>query len=77
MRSGSFLIWDQRVAHGSAQNNSNNFRIAQFIKAFRRQPVGKTRLCKRAKRLNAEIERNQCFIDYRIDGSTRRALGLS
>ncbi len=77
MRLGSFLIWDQRVVHGSAQNNSDNFRIAQFIKGFRRQPVGKTRLCKRAKRLNAEIERNQCLIDDGIDGSTRRALGLS
>ena len=56
---------------------ADNFRIAQFIKGFRRQPVGKTRLCKRAKRLNAEIERNQCLIDDGIDGSTRRALGLS
>jgi len=76
MRSGSLLIWDQRVVHGSAQNNSNNFRIAQFIKAFRRQPIGDMRLRNRARRLKAEITRNQCLIDTRIDDSTRRAIGL-
>ena len=34
MREGSYLIWDQRVAHGSAPNASDRPRMAQFVKGF-------------------------------------------
>ena len=40
MREGSFLIWDQRVAHGSAPNASDRPRMAQFVKGFRRSGAG-------------------------------------
>jgi len=33
-RAGSMVIWDQRVAHGSAPNCSHNARYAQFFKIF-------------------------------------------
>lgn len=33
-RAGSIILWDQRVPHGSAPNNSPNPRFAQFIKVF-------------------------------------------
>lgn len=33
---GSVLIWDQRVAHGTAPNQSSRCRMAQYLKAFPR-----------------------------------------
>eukprot|EP01103_Thecamoeba_quadrilineata_P007845 TRINITY_DN17665_c0_g1_i1.p1 TRINITY_DN17665_c0_g1~~TRINITY_DN17665_c0_g1_i1.p1 ORF type:complete len:381 (+),score=55.37 TRINITY_DN17665_c0_g1_i1:62-1144(+) len=32
MRAGSIVVWDQRMAHGSAPNRSQQFRAAQFLK---------------------------------------------
>jgi len=34
-RAGSAIIWDQRTAHGSQPNKSNNPRYAQFLRLFR------------------------------------------
>lgn len=36
MRSGSVLIWDQRVVHGTARNSSRRCRMAQYLKAYPR-----------------------------------------
>jgi ectoine hydroxylase-related dioxygenase (phytanoyl-CoA dioxygenase family) len=33
---GSVLIWDQRVIHGTAPNQSYRCRLAQYLKAFPR-----------------------------------------
>merc|ERR1711975_208652 len=33
-KAGSLIIWDQRTPHGSAPNESNQFRCAQFLKVF-------------------------------------------
>eukprot|EP01032_Pedospumella_encystans_P011855 gene11855-13752_t len=33
MREGSVLVWDQRVAHGTAPNTSSTCRMAQYLKA--------------------------------------------
>ena len=57
IREGSFLIWDQRVAHGSEPNESDQPRMAQFIKGFRRGGAGEGRLARRAARVKAELER--------------------
>ena len=57
MREGSLLIWNQEVVHGSQPNSSSNWRVAQFIKAFRAAPLGPDRAAARAatvKRLIAE-----------------------
>jgi hypothetical protein len=48
VRQGSFLLWDQRVAHGSQPNDSDKHRIAQFIKAVRREPVSARRQQRRS-----------------------------
>ena len=57
MREGSFLIWDQRVAHGSAPNASDRPRMAQFVKGFRRSGAGAARLARRAARIRVELAR--------------------
>ena len=57
MREGSFLIWDQRVAHGSAPNASDRPRMAQFVKGFMRRGAGAARLARRAARIRVELAR--------------------
>ena len=57
MREGSFLIWDQRVAHGSAPNASDRPRMAQFVKRFMRRGAGAARLARRAARIRVELAR--------------------
>jgi len=32
MKAGSLLVWEQKTPHGSAPNNSNQMRMAQFLK---------------------------------------------
>jgi ectoine hydroxylase-related dioxygenase (phytanoyl-CoA dioxygenase family) len=75
MRAGSLLIWDQRVVHGSAHNNSENFRIAQFIKAFRRIFVGDGRLHHRTNRIKSELRKNGVSFGKEAD-NMQRAAGL-
>lgn len=36
---GSVLIWNQTLAHGTAPNDSNHCRMAQYMKAFSRSAV--------------------------------------
>ena len=57
MREGSYLIWDQRVAHGSAPNASDRPRMAQFVKGFLRRGAGAARLKRRAARIEVELAR--------------------
>jgi ectoine hydroxylase-related dioxygenase (phytanoyl-CoA dioxygenase family) len=75
MRAGSLLIWDQRIVHGAAHNDSSNFRLAQFIKAFRRSPISDTRLSLRSKRIEAELSLNSST--EQITSAARRLLGIS
>ena len=49
VRAGCLLLWDQRVAHGAAANDSDRPRAAQFVRAFRRTPATHARLVARAK----------------------------
>lgn len=37
-RAGSMVLWNQTVLHGSKCNESDNFRMAQFIKVFPAPP---------------------------------------
>ena len=57
MREGSMLIWDQRVVHGAMPNESERLRMAQFIKAFKREGASKERLTRRAKRVREELDK--------------------
>ena len=74
VREGSFLIWDQRVCHGSAPNDSNRARIAQFLKGFRRDGAGQGRLERRGARVKAELERAGVLGEVSALG--RRVFGL-
>lgn len=74
MRAGSLLIWDQRVVHGSNHNDSSNFRLAQFVKAFRRSSMGETRLNYRSKRVRAELEQHNSALGF--SANERRVLGM-
>ena len=56
LREGSFLIWDQRVVHGSQPNDSAQCRMAQFIKGFCRAKTGEGRRQARARIIAREIE---------------------
>jgi len=75
MRAGSLLIWDQRVVHGSAHNNSGNFRVAQFIKAFRRSFAGDERLRHRTIRVRSELRKRGVSFGKEAD-DIQRAAGL-
>ena len=57
LRAGSMVIWDQRVVHGSQPNNSDRPRIAQFIKACRRDGVSKMWYERRRHRVLVELEK--------------------
>jgi len=49
MRKGSLVVWDQRTPHGAKKNNSNNARMAQFLKMYPKEglEVGKRREARR------------------------------
>lgn len=56
LRAGSFLVWDQRIVHGSASNDSSNVRMAQFIKAFRRTSISSEQFLSRSKAIRKHME---------------------
>ena len=74
VREGSFLIWDQRVCHGSAPNDSDRARIAQFLKGFRRDGAGEGRLERRGARVEVELER--AGVMGEVSALGRRVFGL-
>lgn len=57
LRAGSFLVWDQRVVHGSMPNSSTNTRIVQFVKAFRRHGVPIQQLDARRKSIQRHMRK--------------------
>jgi len=54
-RAGSIIIWDQMTAHGSAPNDSNTPRYAQFFKVFPAIPMGAERRATRSKAISQRI----------------------
>ena len=52
------MIWDQRLAHGAAPNDSDVPRIAQLVKGFRREGAGRGRLRRRARFIERALEAN-------------------
>jgi len=57
-RAGSLVIWDQRNAHGSAPNNSNRIRYAQFLKLFPASPIDPQRAEARTIAVKAKVEKS-------------------
>jgi Phytanoyl-CoA dioxygenase (PhyH) len=54
-RAGYVIVWDQRVAHGSAPNHSERPRMAQFLKYFRRSSVSADRLARRSAAIECKL----------------------
>ncbi|KAF0972300.1 hypothetical protein FDP41_009203 [Naegleria fowleri] len=44
LRAGDLLIWDIVMPHGSAPNDSDRYRLCQFLKMFPAQPLKKERM---------------------------------
>jgi len=63
MKSGSFVVWDQRCAHGSRPNESENFRMAQFIRMVPVKTLPNDYKKKRAQAVRVQLEENN-FIDH-------------
>jgi len=76
VRAGSLLLWDQRLVHGSVPNNSNRFRMAQFIRPFRRKTYDSMRLERRSKVVTAHLESAGKNFISSLTTDDKRVLGL-
>ena len=74
LREGDFLVWDQRVVHGSQPNRSAAPRMAQFVKGFRRAAVSAQRRSRRAAVVAREL-RDAGLLDAQ-PALARRVFGL-
>lgn len=76
IRAGSLLVWDQRVVHGSQPNDSTNFRMAQFIKAFRVHRLPQERLRLRSKAVLKFVNNQWGIPITRLTQEEKAVLGL-
>jgi len=60
-RAGSAVLWDQRTLHGSRENNSENFRAAQFFKFFPALDLKTPRAIARAESIKKKISQIPSF----------------
>jgi ectoine hydroxylase-related dioxygenase (phytanoyl-CoA dioxygenase family) len=56
-KEGAYVLWDQRLVHGTAPNDSSRTRMAQFVKGFRKSKVSEQRLARRSERVRLEIQK--------------------
>ena len=75
-REGSYVLWDQRTAHGTAPNDSSRARIAQFVKGFRKSGVSAGRARRRSERVRLEIQRAGAETRAVVSDLGRKLLGL-
>ena len=75
-REGSYVLWDQRTAHGTAPNDSSRARVAQFVKGFRRSGVSAERARRRSERVRLEIQRAGAETRAVVSDLGRKLLGL-
>lgn len=76
LRAGSFLVWDQRIVHGSVPNNSSNPRMAQFIKAFRSHGISRQQFYARSKAIHKHMKEARTLKLDTLTSDSRRVLGL-
>lgn len=62
-RAGSVVVWNQTVAHGSAPNESERCRYAQFFKVFPANPMNEGRWERRSAAVKKWIEKAGCQAD--------------
>ena len=70
------MLWDQRVAHGTAPNDSSRARIAQFVKGFRKSGVSAGRARRRSERVRLEIQRAGAETRAVVSDLGRKLFGL-
>lgn len=58
-RANSLIVWDQRTPHGSAPNDSTNFRFAQFLKCFPRTFLGAKQRRERRHTVRDQLAKSQ------------------
>ena len=75
-REGSYVVWDQRLAHGTAPNDSSRARVAQFVKGFRKSKVSAGRLARRAERVRLEIKKAGAETEAAVSELGRKLFGL-
>jgi ectoine hydroxylase-related dioxygenase (phytanoyl-CoA dioxygenase family) len=75
-REGSYVVWDQRLAHGTAPNDSSRARVAQFVKGFRKSKVSAGRLARRAERVRLEIGKAGAETQAAVSELGRKLFGL-
>ena len=68
--------WDQRLAHGTAPNDSSRARVAQFVKGFRKSKVSAGRLARRAERVRLEIGKAGAETQAAVSELGRKLFGL-
>ena len=69
MRAGSMVVWDSIMPHGSAPNDSNRIRFAQFIKMF---PAPDDLIPSRREVIEAAVQETQT----ELNNVQRKLLGL-
>ena len=75
-REGSYVVWDQRLVHGTAPNDSSRPRMAQFVKGFRKSKVSAGRLARRSERVRLEIKRAGAETEAVVSELGRKLFGL-
>ena len=75
-KEGSYVLWDQRLVHGTAPNDSNKTRMAQFVKGFRKSKVSEQRLARRSERVRLEIKKAGAETEAAVSPLGRKLFGL-
>jgi hypothetical protein len=75
-KEGAYVLWDQRLVHGTAPNDSNKTRMAQFVKGFRKSKVSEQRLARRSERVRLEIQKAGAETEAAVSPLGRKLFGL-
>ena len=75
-KEGAYVLWDQRLVHGTAPNDSNKTRMAQFVKGFRKSKVSEQRFARRSERVRLEIHKAGAETEAAVSELGRKLFGL-
>jgi ectoine hydroxylase-related dioxygenase (phytanoyl-CoA dioxygenase family) len=75
-KEGAYVLWDQRLVHGTAPNDSSRTRMAQFVKGFRKSKVSAGRLARRSERVRLEIHKAGAETEAAVSELGRKLFGL-
>ena len=72
-RAGSLVVWSQFLPHGSAPNNSENIRMAQFMKIGMAEEIDMGSRMKRAKYVQKKLDNAEIKVEDEIE---RKMMGI-